>query len=597
MRHRTSSVRSAAILVPLLASCGCGGSPGGTTPPPGPAATRPLAATPRSAVSAVPSPFRFEALDRSSGIAFVHESGMTEEKYFASANGSGVAVIDYDNDGKMDLYFATCNDLPLAKNPAESNRLYRNLGDDKFEDVTEKAGVGFKGFCHGVVAADLDNDGDTDMLLCNYGANVLYLNNGDGTFKDVSKQAGVSKPNWSSGGAVLDYDNDGRLDIYVANYGLFDLETNGKQWCGNDDMKVRQYCSPASIKTVQHILYHNDGLKDGVPQFSDATVKAGVARDEEGGQGYGHGFGVVSTDLNGDGRIDLYVANDQNPAFVFYNKGDGTFEDATVKSGAAYDEDGKRQSGMGADAEDSNGDGKPEIVRTNFREETTSFYENQGDGIFLEQSATFGIKPAAMPWVKWGCGLVDFDNDGWPDLFVSNGHVDDNYRLIGVDNQPYKQPPTLYANKDGVSFGYCSPGSGAYFESDHVGRGVAFGDVDNDGRPDIIVNHKDDAPAVLMNRSPGENRWVRLILKGTKTNRDAIGARVQVIAGGRTIYRQKKGGGSMESTNDPRLLIGVGTAAKVDKIVVKWPSGSPDTVLENIEPNKDVLIEEGLAPK
>ncbi len=582
----------AAVLLIALASTGCGGGSTTTTP------TRPAAAPPvvvpkktvRSAKT-IPSPFRFESLDKTSGIDFVQVSGMDDQKYFASANGSGAAIFDYDGDGKMDLYFATCNMLPLGPNPKASNKLFRNLGNNTFQDVTEKAGVGFRGFNHGIIAFDADNDGDTDLFLCNYGYNVFYLNTGDGTFKDVSGPAGVHVPNWSSSGAAIDYDNDGDLDLYVSNYGSFDITTDGKQWCGNETKKVRQYCSPSSIKTVRHILYRNDGLKDGVPQFTDTTEKAGVGRAD------GHGFGVVAADLNGDGKIDLFVANDQTPSFTFYNNGDGTFTDYTTESGAAVNDNGKDQAGMGVDAEDADGDGLPDLIRTNFNNEPTSFYQNQGKGLFLEQSAFVGLAGPSMPFVKWGCALADFDNDGHPDIFVSNGHVDDNYHLLDDDTQPYKQPPLMFRHDGKKAFQACDSASGEYFATGHVGRGAAFGDLDDDGRMDIVVNHKDDAPGVLLNKTPNGNHWIRLNLRGTKTNRDAIGARVEITLGDRTIVRQKKGGGSMESTNDPRLLIGVGDAQTISKIVVKWPSGMPDTVLENVKVDQTLNIVEGEASK
>ena len=587
MPSRISRPRSrlaAILLASLLALPGCGGSNGGAVSPPKAAPSTVKAVAPKSKV--VPSPFRFEQLDASSGIDFAQVSGMTEARHFPSANGSGAAILDYDNDGLMDLYFATCNPLPLGPNPKASNKLYKNLGGGKFRDVTAEAKVGFRGFCHGVIAADLDNDGDTDMLLCNLGANVLYLNNGDGTFRDVSKEAGVSLPNWSSGGAVLDYDNDGNLDLYVTNYGSWDIAADGENYCGDKKLKVRQYCSPDTIKTVRHILYRNDGLKDGVPHFTDATSKAGIARDD------GHGFGAVAADLNGDGKIDLFVANDQNPSFIFYNKGNGTFEDATGWCGAAFDKDGHKQAGMGVEAEDVDGDGLPDLIRTNFRNEPISYYQNQGKGLFIEQSAFVGLSAPAMPWVKWGCALTDFDNDGDLDIFVTNGHVDDNFALRDDDNQPYEEPALLFVNQGGASFGSCAPGSGPYFEVGHVGRGAAFGDLDDNGLMDIVVNHKDAAPGVLLNRSPGGNHWVRLVLKGTRSNRDAIGAKVRVIIKDKTIHRQKKGGGSMESTNDPRLLIGVGDATTIDKIIVSWPSGGPDSVLENVKVDQSISIAE-----
>ncbi len=589
MRRHLASGRASAALGLLVLMVGCSETPppsatspsASTAPPPSSASAAPAVSPPAGPAESVASPFRFEEVAKSAGIDFVQVSGMTPARHFPSANGSGAAFLDYDRDGKMDLYFASCNLLPLAEKPANSNRLYRNLGGGKFEDVTEKAGVGFRGFCHGVIAADLDNDGDTDLILCNLGSNVLYLNNGDGTFRDESVKAGIASPNWSSGGAVLDYDNDGDLDVYIANYGSWDIKTDGLRKCPDEKAEVRQYCSPRTITTVRHILYRNDVTKDGVPHFTDVTVSAGVGRTD------GHGFGVVATDLNGDGKIDLYVANDQCPAFTFINKGDGTFRDDTLENGAAFDDNGQAQSGMGVDAEDADGDGKPEIIRTNFMEETTSYYMNLGDSQFLEQSAFVGLMAESKKWVKWGCGLVDFDNDGWPDVFITNGHVDDNHHLVGNPNLPYNEPPLLFRNIGGGAgggrkFASVAKGAGAYMETGHVGRGAAFGDLDDDGLADIVVNHKDKPPGVLLNRSKTPNHWVRLELRGTRSNRDAIGARVQVVAEGQTITRQQKGGGSMESTNDPRLLIGVGAAREV-KIVVKWPAGGPDTVIEHAD--------------
>ena len=555
----------------------------------------PAAKVPAKVVEAEPGPFRFAESGKESGIDFVQVSGMTTDRHFPTANGSGLAILDYDGDGLMDLYFATCNLLPLAPRPEASNRLYKNLGEGKFLDVTDASGVGFRGFCHGVIAADLDNDGDPDMLLCNYGANVLYLNNGDGTFRDASGESELDSTDWSSGGAALDFDNDGDLDLYVTNYGAWDIDNTGPPCYGDDKKTIRMYCSPRSIRTVRHILYKNDGLRDGVPHFTDVTVEAGVSRDTAGPgdqPDYGHGFGAVASDLDDDGKIDLYVANDQNPAFLFLNQGGGKFLDQSNQSGAAFDANGGTQSGMGLDAADVNGDGLPDLIRTNFKDETTSYYENQGHGAFLEQSSFVGLSAPTLPWVKWGCGLRDFDNDGWPDVFITNGHVDDNNTLLGKTNEPYEQPPSLLRNLAGKRFVPSEAGAGPYFHAGHVGRGCAFGDLDNDGREDIVVNHKDAAPAVLLNRSETGNHWVRLVLRGTRTNRDAIGAKVQVTAGDLVIHRQRKGGGSMESTNDPRLLIGVGPATSIARIVVKWPSGAHDSVLENVDADRTIVIEE-----
>jgi hypothetical protein len=519
-----------------------------------------------------PSPFRFEDVTKESGIEFVHVSGMTPEKHFPTANGSGVAMFDYDGDGLLDLYFATATPLPVGSAEMGTNRLYKNRGGGRFADVTASSGLGFRGFCHGVVVGDVDNDGDQDVFLCNYGTNKLYANNGDGTFADVSARAGIDRPGWSSGGAFLDYDGDGDLDLYVANYGQWTYPDDAK-FCGDPERKIRLYCSPRSVRTVKHYLYRNNG--DGT--FTDAYDQAIRSTDPETGRprprSDGHGFGVVAADLDGDGRVDLYVANDMNPNFVFLNNGDGTFRDATDTSGAAYDERGQAQSGMGVDAEDVDGDGRPELFVTNFASEYNTLYQNMGNGSFMDVTPFSGMAADTRPWVGWGTALADFDNDGWPDNFVANGHVDDNRRLLGEPTD-YAEPPLLFLNLKGKRFRLATRDAGPYFEGRHVGRGVAFGDLDNDGDIDVVVSHKDGLPAVLRNDTQTANHWVRLELRGTRSNRDAVGARVEVVAGGRTIARQRKGGVSMLSAHDPRLTVGLGAAESIESLTVRWPSGA-----------------------
>jgi enediyne biosynthesis protein E4 len=548
-----------------------------------------------SSISKNPSPFRFADVREAGGIAFVHVSGMDSRKLYPTAFGSGVAIFDYDGDGRLDLYFATCTAMPPGTAPTGPNRLYKNLGDNRFRDVTESSGLGFRGFCHGIIAGDLDNDGDPDVFLCNYGANALFLNNGDGTFRDVSHRAGIDRPNWSSGGAMLDYDNDGDLDIYVANYGDWIYPRDAHR-CGNE--RIPLFCSPWDIRTTKHILYRNNG--DGT--FTDVTDQAGLGRSD------GHGFGVVAADLNGDGRVDLYVANDLNPNFLFLNRGDGTFEDATETSGAAYDDRGLAQSSMGVDAEDGDGDGRPELLVTNFQNEYAAYYQNLSGSaptpsadpmppaLFRDASAAVGLVADSKPWVGWGCALADFDNDGWPDVFIANGHIDDNRKDL-APSMSYPEPPLLYRNVPagggGASrrFELSTRDVGPYFASRHVARGAAFGDLDDDGDVDIVVNHMDGPPAVLRNNTPGDNTWVRLKLVGTRSNRDAIGARVEIEAGGRTITRQRKGGCSMQSTNDPRLLIGLGRVDVVAHVTIRWPSGAV-SMLEHVSPGKTYEVVE-----
>lgn len=528
------------------------------------------------------SPFRFTEIARNAGIDFVHCSGSNESKHFPTANGSGVALFDYDNDGRLDLYFVTATLLPLGTAQKGPNRLFKNLGNNQFVDMTAASGLGFAGFCHGVVVGDLDNDGDQDVFLCNYGANVLFLNQGNGTFLDISKSAGIDRPGWSTGGAFLDADDDGDLDLYVARYGEWSYPRDDL-FCGDREREIRIFCSPRTIQTVKHVLYRNNGDRT----FTDVTDDAGLGRSD------GHGFGVVAADLNNDGRTDLFVANDLDPNFLFYNRGDGTFEDATETSGAALDEKGQAFSGMGAEAEDVDGDGRPDLLVTNFADEPNTLYQNLGKGQFLDISAYFGFASDTLPWVGWGTALADFDNDGWPDNFVTNGHVDNNRHLLGQSIR-YEQPPSLFRNQQGKRFRLATRDAGPYFDTGHVGRGAAFGDIDNDGDIDIAVNHMDAPPALLRNDTPGGNHWIRLTLRGTRSNRDAVGARVEVTAGSRIIYRQRKGGCSLYSAHDPRLLIGLGTATKVTKLVIRWPAGGMST-LENLAVDQNYSIVEPAA--
>jgi len=563
-------LRSLALALSLTgASPGClpAPPPADVVMPPAPPPWAVVAET-RPPIVAAPPTIRFRDASEASGVTFAHCSGNGPEKDFPTCLRSGVALLDYDGDGWLDVYFATTRNLPLgASDRSRGNRLYKNRRDGTFEDTTERAGVGFHGFNHGVAVGDVDNNGYPDLYLTNLGANVLYLNNGDGTFRDATRRAGLECRLWSCGAAFLDYDNDGLLDLYVSNYGAWPDE-GPHPICGDRARNFRTICAPTMIAPERHVLFHNQG--DGT--FEDRTGRAGVLRRD------GRGMGVVAADLDGDGRIDLYVANDLSPNFVFLNRGDGTFEDASESSGAAFSLAGEAQGSMGVDAEDVDGDGRPELIVTNFRGEGVALYRNLGGGMFLDIAGPAGVVKRSKPYVGWGCALDDFDGDGRPDLFVVNGHVDDNLNEFGKD-VPQAEPAQVWRQERGGVFRPVEA-PGPFFDSGHVARGAAFGDIDNDGDIDVIVSIMDGRPAILMNES-APRPWLRLELVGRRSNRSAIGAAVAAYRGGRPVARRQiKGGGSYLSANDPRLLLRPGEGGGIDRVEVRWPSGACSTLTE-----------------
>jgi hypothetical protein len=522
---------------------------------------------------------RFREVTQTAGVAFTHVSGNSPEKYYPTGNGSGVALVDYDGDGRLDLYFATTRNLPLdAPTTSQGNKLYRSRGDGTFEDVTARAGVGFRGFCHGVAVGDVDNNGYPDLYLTNYGPNVLYLNHGDGTFR-TARDFGAECRSWSTAAAFLDYDGDGWLDLYVSCYGHWAFD-EPHPFCGDEAKMARIYCPPSMIRPAPHFLFRNRG--DGT--FEDVTQRAGVLRRD------GRGMGVVAADVNRDGRIDLYVANDACPHFLFLNRGDGTFADVTESSGAAVTESGHYQGGMGVDVEDLDGDGYPELFVTNFEGEYNTIHQTTDGRNFEDVSAAAGIVRDSIPDVGWGCALADFDNDGWPDMMVVNGHVDDNLARLGRDGV-YAQRPKVWRNRGGCRFRLV-PDPGPFFALGHASRGAAFGDLDNDGDLDVVINRMDDHPAVLWNESRS-GHWIRLELVGTRSNRSAIGTAVAVHVGDRVLWRQVKGGGSFASAHDPRLLIGVGAAERVERVEIRWPSGRQSTLTGPVLDRSHRVVESG----
>lgn len=526
-----------------------------------------------------PAVVYFQHATPESGIRFQHVSGMSPQRYQPEADGSGVAVFDFDGDGHMDLYFATCVPFPLDSTRTSLHHvLYRCRGDGTYEDVTAQSRTGLSSFGQGLTAGDYDNDGLADLYLTNYGPNVLFRNHGDGTFSTVEFQTTGSADHWGTGCAFLDCDEDGDLDLYVCNYAKWSVETH--PFCGYAPRGIRTYCFPTAFEPEAHVLWRNGG--DGT--FHDDTLAAGVYRTD------GRGWGVVSTDVNNDGHIDLYVANDMTGNFLFLGKGDGTFEDVSESSGAKVSGDGEPRASMGVDAADLDGDLLPELFVTNFWLEENTLYRNLGDGQFVDASAPSGLGAPSRLAMGWGTGLVDLDNDGWADVLVSNGHIDNNLSERQMD-VPYKQSAQLWHNRTRLRFELLSSSSGAYFAEKHTGRAIAFGDLDNDGRVDFVANHLDGPAKLLRNRTNNANHWIRLELIGTSSNRDAIGATVDIETAMLRIRRQVKGGGSYLSAHDLRLLVGVGSVQSVRQVTIRWPSGAR-TVLEDIEVDRTYRLRE-----
>ncbi len=518
---------------------------------------------------------RFTDVTAQLGIEFRHTNGESGKKYFIEPIGSGVAIFDFDNDSDLDLYLVNGTDLPGHTSPVPpTNRLYRNDGDI-FTDVTREASVGDTGYGLGCCVGDYNNDGFTDLYVTNYGANVLYHNNGDGTFTDVTESAGVEADRFSSGCAFLDLDADGYLDLYVVNYVQFDLETNPE--CTRQG--VRTYCTPEALQGTTDILYRNNG--DGT--FTDITAKSGISGAN------GKGLGIVCGDIDNDGDVDIFIANDTTPNFLYRNGSDTAIqvtEDALF-AGVALSEEGRAYSGMGANLGDFDNDGYLDIVITNFQDQTNSLYHNAQSGFFNEVSFAKGIGERSLPYLAWGVDFVDFNNDGWLDMFVANGHLDDNVAEIDPIGT-YAQPNQLFLSNDGINF---VESVDAAIANQKVSRGTAFGDIDNDGDVDIVISNLKDAPTILRNDSDNASRWLSVKLVGTHCNRDAIGARVTVVSGNLTQIREVKSGSGYLSQNDLRLHFGLGGATRVDKLTVRWLCGKVQA-LQDVETNRGLVIAE-----
>ncbi len=523
-----------------------------------------LVPQPHASTTAPASIFFTDATDNT-GLNWRHVSGTTSEKHFPSANGSGLAVLDYDGDGWMDLYLVTSCFLSTKVGIDPRNAVWRNRSQTVFEDVTVSTGLGVGGFGQGVAVADFNNDGFQDVYLPRYGMNALFRNSGDGTFVDCTEESQAGASTWGVSAAFFDYDEDGNLDLYVANYGKWSVDTS--EFCGDKARGIRMYCSPQSVPPESHVLFHNTGV--GV--FEDVTGSMGIDRTD------GRGQGVVAADLNADGHCDLYVANDLGPNFLFINDGQGRLLDQTDTSGAAYNEIGRAEASMGVDAGDVRGDGRVSLFVTNFEDEHNTLYDSLGSGLFQDVSSMSGVAAGSIPYVGWGAALEDLDNDGWLDIFVANGHVDDNLHDFGRSS-PHEQPAVIWRNRGRGAFDVVREGAGEYFLTRHSSRGVAFGDLDNDGDIDLAISHKDARPTVLRNDScqreaSKDNGWIQLRLVGICQNRDAIGTAVEVHLDDQRLHRQIRGGKSYASAHDYRLTVGTGKAQKIDRLVVRWPGG------------------------
>jgi hypothetical protein len=492
--------------------------------------------------------------------------GVDTKKYIIETTGTGVAIFDYDNDGWPDIFVVngtTLEPTPGRKRP--TNHLYHNNHDGTFTDVTQKAGLARSGWGQGVCVGDYDNDGNEDLFVTYYGKNVLYHNNGNGTFSDVSDNAHVSgNAAWSTGCAFVDYDRDGKLDLFVATYVDFDLKTvpaPGERascmWKG-----VPVMCGPRGLPWGKNMLYHNSG--DGT--FEDVTAKAKI--DQTNGH---YGFSVSTFDYDDDGWPDIYVACDSTPSILYHNNHDGTFTDMAVVAGAAFNEDGKEQAGMGSTIGDYNGDGRPDIFKTNFSDDTATLYRNNGDGTFDDVTFAAGLG-LYTKYLGWGTMFLDVDNDGWPDLLLVNGHVypEVDKQHLGSD---YQEPRILYHNKGNGTFEDISADAGPGVTAATSGRGLAVGDLWNDGRISAVVSNMNAPVSLLVNQVKSGNHWVAFRTIGTKSNRDGIGARVQIKAGDRVMVDEVRSGSSYDSNNDMRVHFGLGRTESVDWVEVRWPSG------------------------
>ena len=532
---------------------------------------------------------RFTDVTSALGVHFQYIASHTGRHYLLETMGAGVALFDYDNDGRLDIFLvngAPIKDptpkgsIPQKTGPDYWNRLYHQKNDGNFEDVTEKAGLQGAGYGMGAAVGDYDNDGYEDLYVTAYGGNKLYHNNGDGTFTDVTEKSGVGGGGWSTSAAWVDLDNDGFLDLVVLRYVQWDFEDI---WCGEHKEGYRSYCHPDYFQPISPLVYHNDG--NG--HFTEVSQKIGISKP-------GKGLGLALADYDRDGRIDIFVANDSMFEFLYHNKGNGTFEEVGLASGIAADGDGRTYAGMGVDFADYNNDGLPDVVVTDLANQMYALYKNNGDGTFSYGSYDSGLGRITRSHSGWGVRFMDYDNDGWKDLLIAQGHDLDTVEL-NYPNLHYREPMLLVQNT-GQGFVDVSPDSGSIFHEAWLGRGLAIGDIDNDGRLDAVVTTNDGLVHILHNETQTANHWLTLKLIGHKSNRDAIGAEIKLVTGKGPQFATVNTASSYLSSSDKRVHFGLGLETVAKTVEIHWPSGIVQT-LKDVPADHILEIDESSAGK
>lgn len=531
------------------------------------------------------TPFPFDKIPAGkSGITWVHKNGHSPQYYEPETTGAGCAFLDYDNDGWMDIYLVNSGKCDFYNpDPPLRNALYHNNRDGTFTDVTEKAGVGSGGYGQGAAVGDFDGDGWPDIYVTQYGRSILYRNNHDGTFKDITEKAGVAAPGWSSSAVWFDYDNDGKLDLFVCRFVDYSKEKN--KICGNKEIGVR-YCIPSVYDPMPSWLFHNNG--DGT--FTDVSKESGI------GTTLGKAWGVVATDVNNDGRMDLFVSNDTVPNFLFLNQGGGKFEEIGLQANVAYSPEGLARSGMGVDSADYDQDGWMDLFVDNVDHEMYSLYHNDRDETFADVAVQNGIGMTTYMMSGWGVKFFDYDNDGNVDLFIANGHPDDK---IGEQYSAvtYREPLLLFHNTGANferAFQNVSTRGGPLFTERFAARGLAVGDFDNDGALDALIAVNNGAPLLLHNNVGSRNHWLGIRLVGRQANPDAVGARITWRAGDLRRWMLKTGGGSYLASHDPRVILGIGRRDHIDWVEIKWPEPSSRVErLVNLPVDRYITVVEG----